>query len=103
MRKAEVFVQGSRAGILQEFEIGKSYTFAYNEGYAGFPVSLTMPVKQETYDFTSFPPFFEGLLPEGVQLEGLLRINKIDRYDFFSQLVSVGADMVGAVTVREVL
>ncbi|MFW5877858.1 MAG: HipA N-terminal domain-containing protein, partial [bacterium] len=45
---------------------------------------------------------FEGLLPEGIQLEGLLKFNKIDRNDLFSQLMAVGDDMVGAVTVKEI-
>jgi serine/threonine-protein kinase HipA len=49
-----------------------------------------------------FPLFLDGLLPEGIQLEGLLKTRKIDRYDYFSQLVAVGNDMVGAVTVKEV-
>ncbi|MCK5210342.1 MAG: HipA N-terminal domain-containing protein, partial [Cyclobacteriaceae bacterium] len=58
---------------------------------------------QKKYTFTSFPPFFEGLLPEGIQLEGLLKLNKIDRNDLFSQLISVGDDVVGAVTVKEII
>ena len=103
MRKAEVFVRDAKAGLLEEIEMGKLYRFTYDKDYSGLPVSLTMPLKQGCYEFETFPPFFEGLLPEGVQLEGLLRINKIDRHDLFSQLVSVGADMVGAVTVREAL
>ncbi len=48
-----------------------------------------------------FPPFFDGLLPEGILLEGLLKQRKIDKYDYFSQIVAVGNDLVGAVTVRE--
>jgi serine/threonine-protein kinase HipA len=35
-------------------------------------------------------------------LEALLRIRKIDRDDLFGQLVAVGADLVGAATVREI-
>jgi serine/threonine-protein kinase HipA len=53
------------------------------------------------FTFAGFPPFFEGLLPEGEMLEGLLRQRKIDRSDLFSQLVAVGGDTVGAVTVIE--
>jgi serine/threonine-protein kinase HipA len=49
-----------------------------------------------------YSPFFDGLLPEGVQLEGLLKIKKIDRKDYLSQLIAVGADMVGVVTVKEI-
>jgi len=35
-------------------------------------------------------------------LEGLLKIKKIDKNDYFSQLMAVGEDMVGAVTVKEI-
>ena len=60
-----------------------------------------MPISEEKYEFLSFPPFFDGLLPEGMMLEGLLRQLKIDKNDYFSQLIAVGNDMVGAVTVLE--
>lgn len=33
-------------------------------------------------------------------LEGLLRQNKIDRTDAFAQLIAVGKDTVGAVTIE---
>ena len=102
MRKAKIFVNGEEAGTLLELEFGKTYRFEYLEGYAGIPVSLTMPFSQRVYEFESFPPFFDGLLPEGYQLEGLLKIGKIDRNDFFAQLLSVGDDLVGNVTVKEI-
>jgi serine/threonine-protein kinase HipA len=38
-------------------------------------------------------------LPEGVMLEGLLRIVKIDKKDLFSS-IATGNDLVGAVTVK---
>lgn len=101
-RKAEVYIHGVRAGIFAEIERGKKYKFCYDEDYNGEPISLTMPVSQKIYEFKRFPPFFEGLLPEGVQLAGLLKIRKIDKDDLFSQLVAVGEDMVGAVTVKPV-
>ena len=41
-------------------------------------------------------------LPEGYNLEALLRTCKIDRDDLFSQLMAVGMDMVGAVTAQEI-
>ncbi len=103
MRKADVFVDAVKVGILVELVFGKKYRFEYSEGYSGTPVSLTMPVRQKIYEFDSFPPFFDGLLPEGYQLEGLLKIGKIDRNDLFTQLVTVGDDLVGNVTVKECL
>lgn len=102
MRSAKVFVKGVEAGTLTEVIQGREYLFEYIEGYAGPEVSRTMPTRTRTYTFKTFPPFFDGLLPEGFQLEGLLKIGKIDRQDYFSQLVAVGNDMVGAVTVKEV-
>jgi serine/threonine-protein kinase HipA len=62
-----------------------------------------MPIKGKSFKYNSFPPFFDGLLPEGIQLEGLLKIKKIDKNDYFSQLMAVGEDMVGAVTVKEII
>ena len=102
MRKAKVFVKGVEAGVLTELLLAKEYIFAYIDEYDGLPVSRTMPIKEKVYKFDRFPPFFDGLLPEGIQLEGLLKIKKIDKHDSFSQLIAVGKDMVGVVTVTEI-
>ena len=101
MRRADVFFNFRSAGRLTEEEPGTCYIFAYDQFYDGPPVSLTMPVRPEPYIFGEFPPFFDGLLPEGMQLEGLLKQKKIDRDDKFSQILAVGADTVGAVSVEE--
>jgi len=101
MRKAKIYVKGVEAGTLTEFLQGKDYLFEYLDGYEGLEVSRTMPKNVKAYKFDKFPPFFDGLLPEGIQLDGLLKIRKIDRNDNFSQLIAVGDDMVGVVTVKE--
>ena len=101
MRRAKVFVNGIEAGVLSELQKGREYEFEYFQDYHGLEVSRTMLPDKKKYTFREFPPFFEGLLPEGVQLEGLLKIKKIDRNDLFSQLIAVGKDMVGTVTVKE--
>lgn len=102
MRKAHVYVNGVLAGVLEKIT-EQEYRFMYVKGYHGEPVSLTMPITKQRYDFDQFPPFFEGLLPEGMMLEGLLRKYKLDRRDLFGQLMLVGQDMVGAVSVEEIL
>jgi serine/threonine-protein kinase HipA len=101
MKKATVSVHGIRAGFLEETSKGTSYSFEYALDYSGPPVSLTMPIETGRYEFDRFPPFFEGLLPEGVALEALLKEKKIDKNDFFEQLLCLGKDLVGAVTVEE--
>lgn len=100
MRKAKVFFNNILAGELIEKEKKQKYIFQYEENYQGQPISLTMPTDQKIYVFKKFPPFFEGLLPEGPMLEALLHLAKLDRDDYFGQLVTVGADMVGAVSVE---
>jgi serine/threonine-protein kinase HipA len=101
MRQAEIFVNNILAGYLYE-SADKKYQFNYLPEYQGPPISLILPVSQKTYEFSQFPAFFDGLLPEGVQLEGLLKKYKIDRNDMFTQLVTIGEDTVGAITVREI-
>ena len=102
MRKAKIFVRGVESGTLTELKQGKEFVFEYLNEYDGMEISLTMPTKVKVYQFDEFPPFFDGLLPEGIQLEGLLKIRKIDRYDYLSQLIAVGEDLVGVVTVKEI-
>lgn len=99
MRSAAVLVHGCLAGVLIEVARSRSYRFTYESDYRGPPISITLPVRSEPYEFDRFPPFFDGLLPEGAQLEALLRTAKIDRDDPMLQLLTVGGDLVGAVTV----
>ncbi|MBU0681153.1 MAG: HipA N-terminal domain-containing protein [Proteobacteria bacterium] len=101
VRNAKVFFEDDFAGLLVEVDGGRVFYFQYDPGYSGPPVSLTMPVQDETYRFDEFPPFFDGLLPEGFHLEALLRQKKLDRSDKFGQLLIIGADTVGAVTVKK--
>ena len=101
MREALIKIHNIRAGILKE-ENQRHYVFQYDLGYQGPPISLTMPVREEGYEFESFPPFFDGLLPEGIQLEGLLKKYKIDKNDYFQQLLATGLDLVGAVTIEKI-
>lgn len=102
MRTAKVYMHSQLAGYFIEIEKKLKYTFSYDENYMGEPISLTMPVEQRDFSFNSFPPFFDGLLPEGIQLDGLLKFSKIDKDDYFSQLIATGADLVGAVSVEGV-
>ena len=101
MRKASVYMQDKLAGFLIESVDKKNYTFEYVVDYGGLPISLTMPVEQRYFSYDTFPPFFDGVLPEGIMLDGLLRQLKIDKKDYFSQLLAVGEDLVGAVTVKK--
>ena len=102
MRRAYVYMHGVPAGVLDEIKLKEEYRFQYLDEYEGPPVSLTIPRSRTAYIYDRFPPFFDGLLPEGDMLDGLLRQSKIDRDDLFAQLTAVGREMVGAVTVEEI-
>ena len=99
MRKARVFFDGQPAGALTEEE-GR-YTFEYLKDYKGPSISRSFPREKRRFEFSDFPSFFDGLLPEGVNLETFLKRTKIDRRDYFSQLLAAGQDLVGAVTVEK--
>ncbi len=90
------------AAHLIEIERGRSYEIKYLIGYSGQPISLTLPVHERVFVFDRFPPYFDGTLPEGYQLDALLRRTKLDRTDYMGQLLAVGADLVGNVTVEPV-
>jgi serine/threonine-protein kinase HipA len=86
LRQARVYKAGVLAGVLQELE-DRKFRFEYLTDYQGPAISLSMPIQQREWSFGRFPPFFDGLLPEGLQLQAL-------------QLIAVGEDLVGDVTVE---
>jgi serine/threonine-protein kinase HipA len=89
MKKAKIFADGILIGNLIEWSKNHQYEFSYLEGYCGPSISLTMPLTQKAYYFDRFPPFFDGLLPEGFMLDALLQKAKLDRDDRFEQLLRV--------------
>lgn len=100
MRSCEICVDGEAAAVFTEETRKKRYALKYFSTYRGRAISLTLPVRNEPYFFAAFPAFFDGLLPEGLQLEHALQTHKIDRDDGFGLLLRLGGDMVGHVTVR---
>lgn len=88
MRRAQVFFDDCPAGILTEEDNGR-YVFEYAKGYTGPAISRTMPREKERFEFNKFPAFFDNFLPEGQNLEAFLKREKIDRKDYFTQLMSL--------------
>ncbi|HLB52322.1 MAG TPA: HipA N-terminal domain-containing protein [Chlamydiales bacterium] len=101
MKKAKVFVDNILAGYLIEWKKNQHYEFCYLEKYSGPSISLTMPISKSVHSFDQFPPFFDGFLPEGFMLDALLRKAKIDKNDRFEQLVRVGQELVGNITIEK--
>jgi serine/threonine-protein kinase HipA len=75
--------------------------FRYLEGVTGPAVGTRLPVRAAPYvvQGVNLPPWFAGLLPEGLRMRALVRGLKTSEDDLFSMLAAVGADTVGAVAV----
>jgi len=102
MRKALVSFNRVKAGTLEEMDNGK-YKFVYFSDYKGPPISFTMPVAQKIFEFDTFPAFFDGFLPEDVALDVFLHRFKLNKSDYFGQLLIAGNNNVGSVTIRELI
>lgn len=100
-RKAEIRVQGQRAGVLEETDRG--YRFAYDAGYlaasGAVAASLSLPLRAEAYEDKRLFPFFDGLIPEGWLLDIAEKTWKLDPRDRMGLLLACCRDCIGAVEV----
>ena len=92
-----IFVGETLAGkLLRE---GGQYAFQYESSYLGPPVFLGWDLAKSQREWNTFPAAFDSLLPEGVLLDQLLIKHKLDRGDKWGQLIAVGLDLTGFVSV----
>lgn len=98
-RIAHVFYNKRLTGILSETESG--FSFQYDENYlaGGPPISFTLPLRQEAYNSSQLPGFFENLVAEGWLRKLQTQEQRIDESDRFGLLLANGRDLVGAVTI----
>lgn len=97
MDKLCIFVGDRLAGCLERAK--DIHTFTYLPDYAGPPVFLGWDIGQAQREWDAFPPAFDGLLPEGILLDQLLAKHRLDRADKWGQLIAVGQDLTGFVSV----
>lgn len=102
-RTAYVYVRNRYSGTLSETDEG--YSFAYDQEYLMSPeasaVSLTLPLRSESYTSKTLFSFFDGLIPEGWLLSVVSRNWKIDPKDRFGLLLVACKDAIGNVSVQE--
>lgn len=101
IRSGKVFIKNELAGVIAQDEDGYIFTYdaAYSEKPDSEPVSLTFPVKKESYRSNQLFPFFDGLIPEGWLLDIAEKNWKIDRGDRMELLLTVCRDCIGAVSI----
>ncbi len=100
-RRGIVSLDGHRVGVIEETGTGSRFTYdaAWLARPDAVPVSVTLPLRPESYESRGLLPFFENLLPEGWLLELSTAKLKIPKDDAFGLLLATCADCVGAVEV----
>lgn len=105
MRKAEVFLFGARAGLLEEKE-PRGFRFTYAADYltkaGAIPLMPLMPLREAPYESDALFAFFDGLIPEGWLLDIAEKSWKLNPRDRFSCLLACCKDCIGAASIREV-
>ncbi|PXY46522.1 HipA N-terminal domain-containing protein [Flavobacterium hydrophilum] len=101
-RQAKIYFQDQLAGYLVEGDDGYSYSYdtKYLEKSNPKPVSLTLPISENTYHSKVLFPFFDGLIPEGWLLEIGEKHWKLNPRDRFELLINLCRDTIGAVSVH---
>lgn len=87
-----------RAGLLQRTSDQRQYVFAYDQSVASpdVQVSLTMPVRLESWLSRDLHPIFQMNLPEGALLEAIRRaIAKLAGEDDLTLLRVTGGNQIG--------
>ncbi|MCB0384894.1 MAG: HipA domain-containing protein [Bdellovibrionales bacterium] len=84
----------------------KGCEFIYDKIFLSNPsdmgICFAMPKSQSSYrhDGVNLPPFFAGLLPEGLRLKALIKGLKTSEDDLFTLLAAIGDRCVGDVYVQ---
>lgn len=104
MRSLNVWVEAfsEPVGLLNSDENGAiqfSYAPAWFQSAANFPLSLSLPLREDPFGDSISRAFFSNLLQENDQLERVIAREGLDRGDIVGLLAHVGADCSGSVSV----
>lgn len=103
-KTATVYYNGKPAGTLTK--AGNQYRFKYVDTYldniSNRPISITLPLRKETYESNILFPVFVNMLSEGANKRNQCRLLKIDENDYFSLLLATAKDdSIGPITIVE--
>ncbi len=104
-RVGAVKVDETVSGYIRETESG--YEFFYTTDYLQLshpsPVSVTLPLRKETYASNTLFPFFDGLIPEGWLLLVAEKVWKVNPRDRMGLLLTCCRDCIGNISVEQVV
>lgn len=90
-------LHGEHIGILQQLPSGKM-SFQYDKS-AKTPISINMPLREQTYNEQICEAFFGNLLPESdLARKQIAQKYKISAHNTFALLKAIGYDCAGAVS-----
>ena len=101
----DVFYERHLIGTIDK-EAVPAAVFRYDPGWLGlddaFPVSTTMPLREEAYGWDVLSPWLLNLLPEDMDaLRVMARIHDVTHTDVLALLEKVGRDTSGALSFAE--
>lgn len=98
-RLKQLFVHTSQ-GLAGQLTRESQIVFGYRTANPDCEISLTMPLRAETYAANILPGVLRQNLPEGYLLHWMHeRFSKIMKMDDFNMLALTGSDMIGRVSV----
>ncbi len=105
VEELQIYRNGFKAGRLLRTD--KGCQFVYDESflkeafYDGLSYQVKKNAKPIHYKGDNLPPFFAGLLPEGLRLKAVINQLKTSEDDLFSLLAATGASCIGDVYVGD--
>ncbi len=102
MKQLPVKYNDEQVGILSQDASGK-ISFVYHKIWIekGFPISISLPLREDVFQENECRAFFSGLLPEDVLRERIARNLGVSSRSDFALLKAIGGDCAGAITIGE--
>ncbi len=108
MRKLSVFIEKNGMNVYVGKIVGNSSEdamFSYDEAYVenndSRAISISMPLKEKSFDAKRTRNYFEGLLPEGFTRRCVAEWMHADENDYLSILSGLGNECLGAIKILE--
>lgn len=96
-----VYYEDRIVGHIAEEKVGVAFAYAQDwlAGNDAFPISLTMPLREDRFPPETATPWFANLLPEERQLERIGRLLGRGQGDVYGLLEEIGRDTAGALSI----
>jgi len=75
------------------------YNSKYLTGTDAVPISVNLPLQEESFDYEPTSIYFEGLLPEGFTRRSVAQWLKVNEDDYLGILTGLGAECLGAIQI----